>query len=110
MKTIIAAAAMTALAIGTGTAYADGGNVHPDTAFTDLPSVMSHPSHDTGPAPQNNAGRTVSFMHMGGQYAFPPGYKPYNDHAHHVVTLRYEPPAAALHYAGRVVTTNPNHG
>lgn len=89
MKTIIAAAAITALVVGTGSAYADGGNIHSDTQFTELPGVIAHSPHYTRPAFANNAGHTVSFMRMPGQFAFPPGYKPYYDHAHHIVTLRY---------------------
>jgi putative component of toxin-antitoxin plasmid stabilization module len=38
------------------------------------------------------AGHAVSFMAMGGQVSFPPGYKPYYDHADHVVMLRYTGP------------------
>ncbi len=56
------------------------------------------------------AGHAVSFMAMPGQIAFPPGYKPYYDHAHHVITLRYAPRGVAPHYAHRVVTNNSNQG
>jgi hypothetical protein len=44
MKTMLLAAAAT-LAVGVGSAYAgDGGNLIPDTEFTEIPGVLAEPS------------------------------------------------------------------
>src|SRR5579859_5880326 len=89
MRTTIAATAATLLVMGMSSAFADGGSVHADTQFTEVPGEIAHSLRYTRSVAANNIGHAVSFMTMGGQYAFPPGYKPYYDHADHVVTLRY---------------------
>ena len=89
MKTTIAAAAAALLVMGVSSAYADGGSVHADTQFTEMPGVIAHSLRYPWSVAADNTGHAVSFMTMGGQYAFPPGYKPYYDRADHVVTLRY---------------------
>lgn len=104
MRTTIAAAA-TLLVMGVSSAYADGGNVHADSQFTEMPGVIAHSPRYTGSVAATNGGHAVSFMTMGGQYAFPPGYKPYYDRADHVVTLRYTHPIVANnHQAGHAVS------
>ena len=105
MRTNIAAAAATLLVMGVGSAYADGGSVHANTQFTEMPGVIAHSPRYTGSVTPSNTGHGVSFMAMGGQYAFPPGYKPYYDRADHVITLRYAhriPPS--YHQAGHAVS------
>ena len=106
MKTTIALAAATVLAMGAGSAYAQRGNVHPDNQLTESPSVSANPprSIESAPANNNNMGHAVSFMAMGGQVAFPPGYKPYYDRADHVVTLRYTGPVLTETPAGHTVS------
>ena len=105
MKTTIAVAAATLLVMGVSSAYADGGNVHPDTRFTEIPGVMAHSLRYTGSVAAGNVNHAVSFMTMGGQYAFPPGYKPHYDRADHVVTLRYAHRIAVnYHQAGHAVS------
>ena len=106
MKKTIAAAAITVIVMGTGSAYAEEGNVHPG----ELPGGIAHSPNDTGPVSANNADHAVSFKQFGGQIAHPPSYKPYYDRANHIVTLRYTPPVVAPNYAHGVVTNNSNHG
>ena len=100
MKTFTALIAATLALMGINSAYADGGSGHPDTQFTDMPGVIAHSPRYTGSVATNNMGHAVSFMAMGGQYAYPPGYTPHYDRAHHIVTLRY----------AHRVSTNINHG
>ena len=94
MKTSIALATAILAIMGINSAYADGGNIHSDTQFTDLPGVIAHAPHSVASVAKNNMGHAVSFMTMGGQYALPPGYTPHYDRANHVVTLRYAGPMA----------------
>ncbi len=43
MKTMLLAAAAV-LSLGVGSAYADGGDLLPDTRFTEIPGVLAQPS------------------------------------------------------------------
>ncbi len=107
MKTTIALAAATVIAMGAGSAYAQGGNVHPGIQVTESPSASANPQRSLESAPTNNdnMGHAVSFMALGGQVSFPPGYKPYYDRADHVVTLRYAQPIATSNQsAGHTVS------
>lgn len=71
MKTSIALATAILAIMGINSAYADGGNVHPATQFTDLPGVIAHSPHSIGSVATNNMGHAVSFMAMGSQYGVP---------------------------------------
>ena len=100
MKTTIALAAATVITIGIGKAYAAGGNLPAGDQSTQPPNVTGTAPLSTESASANNAGHAVSFMSMGGQVAFPPGYKPYYDRANHVVMLRYAGPITASNAPG----------
>jgi hypothetical protein len=74
MKTTIAAVAATVLAMGAGSAYAQGGDAR--NQLSGSLGETANPPRSIERAPSNNMDHAVSFMAMGGQVSFPPGYKP----------------------------------